>query len=74
MSDGVTVMVPIGSTVLVADAVPAKHLPAPNNLVNDMSISVSETLGLPLQLQIESQVMRKQKLAYLPTTGPSMDL
>ncbi|KAF8931653.1 hypothetical protein BGZ58_007493 [Dissophora ornata] len=38
-----------------------------------MAISTSETSPLPLQLQIESQVEGRQRLAYLPTTGPSMD-
>ncbi|KAF9358028.1 hypothetical protein BGX26_002612 [Mortierella sp. AD094] len=68
-----TVIIPTGPTVLVADAAPAKHTPAPNNLINTMSTGISETSALPLQLQIESQTMGKQKLAYLPTAGPSMD-
>ncbi|KAK3846881.1 MAG: hypothetical protein J3R72DRAFT_432632 [Linnemannia gamsii] len=38
-----------------------------------MEIQFSESAPLPLQLQIESQVRGSQKLAYLPTTGPSMD-
>ncbi|KAF8944666.1 hypothetical protein BGZ47_003930 [Haplosporangium gracile] len=38
-----------------------------------MSIQFSDTAPLPLQLQIESQVRGSQKLAYLPTTGPSLD-
>lgn len=56
-----------------ATAAPAKHTPAPNNLVNAMALTFSDTSALPLQLQIESQVRGTQKLAYLPTTGPSLD-
>ncbi|KAG0357076.1 hypothetical protein BGZ54_000466 [Gamsiella multidivaricata] len=55
------------------DAAPAKNIPAPNNLAKAMSFSLSETSALPLQLQIEAQVAGKQQLAYLPTTGPSLD-
>ncbi|KAF9155832.1 hypothetical protein BG015_008409 [Linnemannia schmuckeri] len=56
-----------------ASAAPAKHIPAPTNLVNAMDLTFSDTSALPLQLQIESQVRGSQKLAYLPTTGPSLD-
>ncbi|KAF9147200.1 hypothetical protein BG015_011203 [Linnemannia schmuckeri] len=55
------------------EAAPAKHTLAPANLLTSMSIQFSDTAPLPLQLQIESQVRGSQKLAYLPTTGPSLD-
>ncbi|KAF9105889.1 hypothetical protein BGX29_011101 [Mortierella sp. GBA35] len=38
-----------------------------------MHLTFSDTSALPRQLQIESQVRGTQKLAYLPTTGPSLD-
>ncbi|KAF9096421.1 hypothetical protein BGX23_011352 [Mortierella sp. AD031] len=38
-----------------------------------MQLTFSDTSALPLPLQIESQVRGTQKLAYLPTTGPSLD-
>ncbi|KAF9905731.1 hypothetical protein EC991_001333 [Linnemannia zychae] len=57
----------------LASAAPAKHTLAPENLLHAMEIKFSDTAALPLQLQIESQVRGIQKLAYLPTTGPSMD-
>ncbi|KAG0284661.1 hypothetical protein BGZ96_010980 [Linnemannia gamsii] len=38
-----------------------------------MSLEFSDTSPLPLQLQIESKVRGAQKLAYLPTSGPSLD-
>ncbi|KAF8984180.1 hypothetical protein BGZ46_008694 [Entomortierella lignicola] len=67
-------MVPIGSsTSFLTDAAPSKHSSAPNSLADPMSISISETSALPLQLQIESQARGKWKLAYLPATGPSLD-
>ncbi|KAF8947978.1 hypothetical protein BGZ47_007116 [Haplosporangium gracile] len=56
-----------------ASAAPAKHTPAPTNVVNAMALTFSDTSALPLQLQIESQVRGTQKLAYLPTTGPSFN-
>ncbi|KAF9141024.1 hypothetical protein BGX30_005589 [Mortierella sp. GBA39] len=56
-----------------ATAAPAKHTPASSNVVNSMALTFSDTSALPLQLQIESQVRGTQKLAYLPTTGPSLD-
>ncbi|KAG9069497.1 hypothetical protein KI688_010400 [Linnemannia hyalina] len=56
-----------------ATAAPAKHTPASNNVVKSMALTFSDTSALPLQLQIESQVRGTQKLAYLPTTGPSLD-
>ncbi|KAG0300034.1 hypothetical protein BGZ98_009544 [Dissophora globulifera] len=58
---------------LTVDAAPAKHTAAPDGLVNAMSFSLSDSSALPLQLQIEARVAGKQQLAYLPTTGPSMD-
>ncbi|KAF8952067.1 hypothetical protein BGZ52_008149 [Haplosporangium bisporale] len=61
------------STSIVVDAAPAKHTPAPNNLVSAMDFTVSATSPLPLQLQLEARVAGTQKLAYLPTSGPSMD-
>ncbi|KAG0321705.1 hypothetical protein BGZ99_003728 [Dissophora globulifera] len=64
-----TVIVPITSV----SAAPAKHAPIPINVIHAMSSSTSEASALPLQLQIEAQVAGKQQLAYLPTTGPSMD-
>ncbi|KAG0246272.1 hypothetical protein BGX31_003462 [Mortierella sp. GBA43] len=69
-----SVMIPISS--FTVDAAPAKHTPAPANLVKGMSMaySPSDTSDrLPLQLQIEAQVAGKQQLAYLPTGGPSLD-
>ncbi|KAF9922124.1 hypothetical protein FBU30_007792 [Linnemannia zychae] len=54
-------------------AAPAKHVPAPGNLVNAMALTFSDTSKLPLQLQIESQIRGTQKLAYLPTSGPGLD-
>ncbi|KAF9546234.1 hypothetical protein EC957_009973 [Mortierella hygrophila] len=56
-----------------ATAAPAKHTLASNKVVNSMALTFSDTSALPLQLQIESQVRGTQKLAYLPTTGPSLD-
>ncbi|KAK3824194.1 MAG: hypothetical protein JOS17DRAFT_833744 [Linnemannia elongata] len=56
-----------------ATAAPVKHTPAPNNLVNAMALTFSDTFPLPLQLQIESQVRGTQKLSYLPNAGPSLD-
>ncbi|KAG0198594.1 hypothetical protein BGX28_007965 [Mortierella sp. GBA30] len=38
-----------------------------------MGLTFSEDSAQPLQLQIEAQVAGTQKLAYLPTTGPSLD-
>ncbi|KAG0344470.1 hypothetical protein BG004_004461 [Podila humilis] len=38
-----------------------------------MGFQVSETSPLPLQLQLEAHVAGTQKLAYVPTSGPSMD-
>jgi hypothetical protein len=38
-----------------------------------MSLEFSDTSPLPLQLQIESKARGLQKLAYLPTKGPSLD-
>ncbi|KAF8926333.1 hypothetical protein BGZ58_011272 [Dissophora ornata] len=38
-----------------------------------MSLSASESPALPLQLRIEAKNAGMQRLAYLPTTGPSMD-
>ncbi|KAG0297178.1 hypothetical protein BGZ96_007387 [Linnemannia gamsii] len=38
-----------------------------------MELTFSDTSPLPLQLQIESKVRGTQKLAYLPTSGPSLD-
>ncbi|KAF9107927.1 hypothetical protein BGX27_008546 [Mortierella sp. AM989] len=65
------------STILpnsVADAAPAKHTPAPKNVVHAMNvITISATSALPLQLQIEAQAAGAQKLAYLPTSGPELD-
>ncbi|KAG0350051.1 hypothetical protein BC939DRAFT_435213 [Gamsiella multidivaricata] len=59
------------SILPTTSAAPAKHTTAPKDLINAMSIS--ESSPLPLQLQIEARVAGAQKLAYLPTTGPSMD-
>ncbi|KAF9916407.1 hypothetical protein BX616_003850 [Lobosporangium transversale] len=61
------------SILSVSDAAPAKHTIAPKEVVNAMSFSMSDPNALPLQLRIEAQVAGKQKLAYLPTTGPSLD-
>ncbi|KAG0237523.1 hypothetical protein BGW42_000733 [Actinomortierella wolfii] len=63
----------VKSGPLLAQAAPAKHKPAAANVVNAMAFKVSETSPLPLQLQIEANVQGKQKLAYLPETGPAMD-
>ncbi|KAG0261277.1 hypothetical protein BG011_001165 [Mortierella polycephala] len=38
-----------------------------------MGFSVSDSSALPLQLQIEARVAGAQKLAYLPTSDPSLD-
>lgn len=58
---------------ILVNAAPAKHTPAPNNLVNAMGFTVSELSPLPLQLQLEAAAAGTQKLAYLPTSGPAMD-
>ncbi|KAF9183436.1 hypothetical protein BGZ50_004239 [Haplosporangium sp. Z 11] len=58
-----------------ADGAPAKNGAAPDNIVNAMAggFSISDLSALPLQLQIEARVAGKQKLAYLPISGPSLD-
>ncbi|KAF9278721.1 hypothetical protein BGZ68_008403 [Mortierella alpina] len=56
-----------------ADAAPRTHIPAPNSVTKSMGFTFSEKSALPLQLQIEAQVAGKQKLAYLPKTGPDLD-
>ncbi|KAF9385675.1 hypothetical protein CPB97_004577 [Podila verticillata] len=61
------------STYIIVDAAPSKHAHAPNNLVSAMGFTVSATSPLPLQLELEARVAGTQKLAYLPTSGPSMD-
>ncbi|KAF9373263.1 hypothetical protein CPC16_001930 [Podila verticillata] len=58
---------------ILVNAAPARHTPAPSNLVNAMGFTVSEHSPLPLQLQLEAAVAGTQKLAYLPTSGPAMD-
>ncbi|KAG0259490.1 hypothetical protein BG011_002602 [Mortierella polycephala] len=61
--------------VITADGAPAKNKAASDNLVNAMAggFSISDFSALPLQLQIEARVAGSQKLAYLPTSGPSLD-
>ncbi|KAG0089457.1 hypothetical protein BGZ93_009178 [Podila epicladia] len=58
---------------MAVHAAPAKHTPAPANLINAMGFALSETSPLSLQLQLEAAVAGTQKLAYLPTSGPAMD-
>ncbi|KAF9942445.1 hypothetical protein BGZ67_001802 [Mortierella alpina] len=56
-----------------ADASPRTHIPAPKSVTKSMGFTFSEKSAQPLQLQIEAQVAGKQKLAYLPKTGPNLD-
>ncbi|KAF9953484.1 hypothetical protein BGZ72_005372 [Mortierella alpina] len=56
-----------------ADAAPRTHIPAPKSVTKSMGFTFSADSTLPLQLQIEAQVAGKQKLAYLPKTGPNLD-
>ncbi|KAF9353120.1 hypothetical protein BGX26_009095 [Mortierella sp. AD094] len=76
MSIACIALLSASSTILpnsVADAAPAKQV-ASKNVANAMNaLSISATSALPLQLQIEAQTAGAQKLAYLPTSGPSLD-
>ncbi|KAF9202476.1 hypothetical protein BGZ49_007363 [Haplosporangium sp. Z 27] len=55
--------------ITTTDAAPASK--GPINPLNTLTISADSPLSL--QLQIEAQAAGKMKLAYLPTTGPSLD-
>ncbi|KAG0371935.1 hypothetical protein BGX24_000965 [Mortierella sp. AD032] len=63
----------LSSSSGTVSAAPAKHTPAPADLVTAMQLTFSDTSPLPLQLQIESMVKGTQKLAYLPDKGPGLD-
>ncbi|KAG0021766.1 hypothetical protein BGZ81_008794 [Podila clonocystis] len=69
----ISVLSSSSTSPLVVHAAPAKHTPAPANLIKAMGFTVSETSPLSLQLQLEAAVAGTQKLAYLPTSGPAMD-